>query len=72
MKHAGKMYSKLIDKNDIMIATPVLCSVETRGCCSLETGQLHGKKKDQEQVELRELYSPASTGPRYSDLQDTG
>ena len=28
------------------------CGVETRGHCSLEDGQLHGKKKDQEQVEL--------------------
>ena len=48
------------------------CGVETRGCCSLEDGQLHGKKKDQEQAELWELYSPASTGPRHSDLWDTG
>ena len=26
-------------------------------------------KKDQEQVELQELYSPASTGPRHPDLR---
>ena len=48
------------------------CGVETRRHCSLKDGQLHGKKKDQEQVELWELYSPASTRPRYSDLWDTG
>ena len=52
--------------------THTVARVETRGCCPLEDRQLHRKKKDQEQVELRELYSPASTRPRYSNLRDTG
>ena len=48
------------------------CGAETRRHCSLKDGQLHGKKKDQEQMELQTLHSPASIGPGYSNLRDTG
>ena len=46
------MYLKLVDKNDIMTTTPVLWCQNQGMLFFLKDGQLHRKKKDQEQVEL--------------------
>ena len=62
------MYLKLINKNDHYDWCSGTVVLKPGDIVCLKDRQLHRKKKDQEQVELRELHGPASTGPGYSDL----
>ena len=45
MKHAGKMYSKLIDKNDIMIATPGTVVLKPGDIVLLKMDSYTGRRK---------------------------